>query len=508
MPAPLTHTLTWQDATFEFDAAGTLRHVTHQGRLLVLTLGLAGVDIAGTAHRPVVEEVTTDPDEVGHAGRCGPLRWRSRHGFDRTWSWRMVLENPTEEPIRVARVHLDARGAHDTVTWAHAAGAWALLTFPVPGGPLLGLRLTRGDVRRDDDWLMLSDLVLEPGQQYLITWSGQWYATPRELAATQPGWFPATLTATGREPILIRHPDAVITENGRTAEPVDGVVEVAAEGVGPVDVRVADAAGVTRLRVAAAGVGWDIGAEEARRVLGAGVRTDAEAIVLQHHRAGTGDPAAVEAALAEYLDRPSGPLTPLRIPALIAEHQRTGDPDLVDRALTVFAEVPLTRGAGLALTSIWTTANLTGLGEDPRLAAGLARIARARPEDRLFAAELGVIRGGDAAAAGTAYLELGLGRGLLGAPLPQWSPARSAYACAVLSFGYQLRGLPPAEVEATWPAGAAEVLARAEADIRCRVATDQLTARFDPGPDQRAAQARLAAGDAARAAAWLALSEH
>lgn len=507
MPAPLTHTVTWQGADFEFSDTGALQNVTQDGRLLVLTLGLAGIDIGGTAYQPVVAETTLDPDEVAHAGTCGPLRWRSRHSFDRTWSWRTILENPTKEPIRLARVHLDARGAHDTVTWAHAAGAWGLLTFPVPDGPLLALRLTRGDLRRDDDWLMLADLVLEPGQQYLITFSGEWYATPRELAAVQPAWFPAGLAATGREPILIRHPDAVVTENGREAVPVDGVVEVEAEGVGPTEVRVADAAGVTRLQISGAGVGWDIAAEEARRVLGTGVRTDAEAIVLQHRLADSADRDVAEAALTEYLDRPTGTVTPLRTHALLAEHQRTGDPELLDRALSGFAEIPLERGAGLALTTIWTTANLAGCGDDERLAAGLSRIAGARPADRWFAAELGVIRGGAGAEAGTAYLELGLGRGLLGEPLPQWSAAQVAYALAVLRFGYQLRGLPSAAVVSGWAADAAEVLARTEATVRCRVAADQLTARFDPGPDQQAAAARLASGAGAETVAWLALAD-
>lgn len=442
-------------AQVEFDEDGNLVQVAlpplgtpQPGRapLAYLSgLGVESIRIDGTDHPAQVVRAELDVDEVDQRGEAGPLAVRVRHNLDSSWRVRIGLRNGASEQVNIDRVTLAILPGADARLHLHAAGALSMITaLPTQDGggagmPLLNLRLQRGELTVRDNQLVVEDLVLGPGEGYVLSLSGQVFDTPHQIESSYPAWFPDSLDLACGDLLVISHPDGALTASGLESVVEDGVPSFAPEeGSGLGTVVVADPAGVSRLDVA-----WESPlshelARTAAEVIARGqASSDAEALVVltsgqQHLLSG----ADADRVLIDYRDRPARQLTPLRVSLLARRYGATGDSEELAAAMEAFGQVPLESGIGFAVLDLWAALQQAGNESDPRMQDGLARVSAA--DQRGIALELAAVMGPNASQ--LAELSARLGAGLPGHPWPAVGVDELAHRAALLQYGGQLVG--------------------------------------------------------------------
>ena len=372
----------------EADETGRIVAVAARSRpavpvLTLVDLGLCRVD--GTDRAWSSRDVAVDTDEIGvHAGVAGTdgMEASVRHSFSTGWTTRLLLVNHGSRTQLIDRLQLAVRAAPGQRASGLVAGSrlcWALQATDGQG-PLLAVRLAAGAVTGATvDGLELGPLRLGPGQRYVTQLRWELYATPRSVVAG-PGrdvLVSRTVYQVGESVLLPDDPDAALVVPRSVAveaveEPEVAGREVSVAGPGRHRVELRSAEGDVRLdlgwvrpltdqlgvwaagvlagpRTAAGVVAIDdlVGAIVVQAALGAGVVEDADQ---------AGD--ALDRLTARLVDRAEpdsgGSADPFEVLYLLGEHGRSGDPDVLDLALTRESQLLAQHGspppgAGLAL---------------------------------------------------------------------------------------------------------------------------------------------------------------
>ncbi len=460
-----------------------IRHPAAPQARWLLELGLGDLVVSGRRLDWGAPRVTVDTDEVevcreapgfGHAVL--------RHSFAVGWTTRLVLANDSDRPWRAVRLRLRVTTADGCRVWALATGSAALLALVATDGraPVLGARVTAGAVTgADADGLLLGPIDLGPGDRFATQLQWHWARNPRVFTERWVGANPRrTVFRPGEALALPDDPDTAVlveavSDDAAPAELTEapGQREVVVRGVGRYRVGLRSSRGSADLDVRWAPPPADLLRAAAEAVL-AGPRTRAgvvriddvgAAVLVQHALAGPGFAAA--AAAAEALDRftaradpagaprTSGATEPLLAVYLAGEHDRLGEPELLDRAVALLDATGLRPGLGIAAVRVSVALLLAGraLGDALRPVIALAGEAAAgtvspaahpglptagglevaTTELRLATLRLGPARPADLQAA---VIGLGrrLGAGLPGQPAPAADAAELAHLVAVL----------------------------------------------------------------------------
>ncbi|GAB3623985.1 hypothetical protein GCM10027418_20690 [Mariniluteicoccus endophyticus] len=365
----------------EVGADGRLhRLAVEQGSEVVRGLGPTGALVDGAYVAPTGLVAQAFDDEVEITGDLRPLRLRVRHNIDRTWQVRVQLTNPTDREVVVDRIAWELTPGADARAVVLAAGATAMLAFcplPVAGAaPVLGLRLTRGDLVVDDEGLACPRIVLAPGASWSLTLQGEWYASRVALWADLPRWFPET-AVDGRdlEDWAVDHPDAAVTGPGDRG----GVRRVT----------VAEARGTTLVDLAVAPDAADEITRTVHAAVDRGHLPDAATAVVAALGQGIGLDTRVGELLDDYAERtPDGP-SAMQV-CLWARMATLGHCGMLDRALGTAARLRPGPGTGLAAVALWTAAALEGR-DHTEIGHRVARLAdgEASPLDPATVVELG-----------------------------------------------------------------------------------------------------------------------
>jgi hypothetical protein len=490
------------------DRRGGLSAVRHRASPAVLDrLGPAEVvpdavpDGPQQADRP--PRLTMDADEVEVVDRVGPVEVVTRHSFDPAWTTRLVLRNRRPEPVRVQRWRLPWLPAADVRAWTLALGTDALvLLIPTAGTtPLLLARVTGGTVTEaDQSGLAFGPVELGPDGRQVVSLSWSWVPDPRELLRRLPGELPRTTTV----PVGDHIP---LTGDPDTAAVIDPEVDLLDAGRQPAAtanepgrhrLELRSARGTTVVELCWAPPVADLLAGTAARALG-GPRTPAgvpkltglaAAMVVQHSLV-DGRLADPEEA-AEALDlftarRPAATgLPPLWACYLLGEHQRLGEEDLLEDAVTVVtSQHGVAAGLGSAVVRSCVALLLAGRPPGPVLAAAEARLGTAAGSSaavtELRLATVRVAGGRWSAELGTDVDLLGrqLGAGLPGRAVLPLPPVDQAQLAAVLRLVPEELGIGLAR---RWGSPAAAIADRAGLELAARLVAAQPGGEGAAGP--------------------------
>lgn len=321
---------------------------------------------------PVEPEVRVDVDEVEVVHTFpGRLRVVVRHTFATGWGVRLAFVSLAPHPQQVERAQLRLEPGPRCVAWALTLGVTgAYAVSPASGtGPLLGGLLRLGSVRdATPDGLELSPFTLAPDGRHVAQLQWDWYATPRAFGQERYGAAPSALFPATGEVVQVRVDDdvaVVMPEGPADAHRGRGRLELvsAVRGRFPVELRSARGTIAFSLQ-------WVDRAEELLASLAEGVLSAerssagvvklpdvAAALVVQHalgaNRVDDPDDAAEALDLFTARLTGSGSLTPVHAAYLCREHDRLGDPDLLDEAWAALRD--RTRpapGLGLAATQL------------------------------------------------------------------------------------------------------------------------------------------------------------
>ncbi|HEU5485428.1 MAG TPA: hypothetical protein VFU98_11010, partial [Microlunatus sp.] len=505
----------------ETDSSGRLLAVRPRSRpeieyLSSIALGACRID--GVDHRWSVRETATDADEITAQAAAGGLEASLRHSVSTGWTTRILLVNPGAAPLTVDRLQLAVRLADGQRASGVAAGSrlcWAVQ--PRDGdGPLLGVRCTAGGVSAANaDGFELGPLRLSAGQRYVTQLRWELYATARSVVSG-PGrdvLVIRTVFEVGESVLLPDDPDAALVVPPEVAvdtvdDPEFAGREVSVHDPGRHRLELRSAEGDVRLDLS-----WVRPLTEQLRVwataLLAGPRTAAgvavvddlaAAIVLQAALgSGALDDAeqaadALDRQTARLLDRfesgRGGALGPFEVLYLLGEHGRSGDPDVLDLALTretdlVARAEPAPPGLGLAVLR-----TVLAAADAPERVATVVQLAI----ERVIAGQRRAATGGDAEdAEDAARLELllavrpllpaddhlqqqvsalvrrlgaALGAGLPGRLLTPPPPAEHAHLVAVLRMLPE-DGVPG--VTRTWGTSSTLLAARVTSEVLDRL---------------------------------------
>lgn len=447
----------------------------------------------GTALVWSAPEASVDDDELelGHTSAAG-VGLVLRHSFAAGWTIRVVFVNHTPEPVMLT-AELAWEPAAECAAWALAAGATGAYAIPGPAGRgrLLGGELVLGTCDRvSDGSIGLGRVRLGPQERYVVQWRWDWYASPRAFSRRRSGAVPRDLVLSENETACIAaDDDQAVVAPGLDLVRRSGHLEFSSPGGHRVAMEVRSARGVTAYEVQwVEPLGEVLAALGEQLLTGPRSRTgvarlpNVDAALVLQHLLGCGrvdDPDDADDALGLLVSRGSPPgSADARWTALLAgEYERTGDPDLLDRAtadLLAFA-VPVP-GLGLAAAQVCVSRLTRGWPVDSVLDQ-LTRLAVSEGGDlgslaitlelRLTSARRATRDAGDRSVVEEGVRQLGaaLGAGLPGRPVRPLPIDQQAYLAVVLGLlpedlGARYRpewGLRPTEVART---AGAEVVAR------------------------------------------------
>lgn len=436
-----------------------------------------------------------DEAEFGFTSESG-LGLVVRHSFTADWGVRLAFANHTLDPVTVS-AELAWAPAAECPAWAlpaGATGAYAILG-PDGRGPLLGGDLVLGTCDRVTTTVIgLGRLELGSLERRVVQWRWAWFPNPGTFNRNR-------FSAVPRDLVLPENESARIVADEDTAVVAPGVetlrrgphLELSSTGGHRVTVEVRSRRGVTDFDLE-----WVEPLDEALTVLGdallAGPRSRAGVVVLPDVdaalviqrllvRGQAGDPDQADDALGLFTTRAAdAPGGDGRRPSLLCgEFERTGDPDLLERAtadlLGLDRPAP---GLGLAAVQVCVARLSLGWSLGPVLAQ-LGRLAGAADSDGLdrLAADLelrltAAPRGADGdpesgrwVGAGIRRIGAVLGAGLRGRPVRPLPVDQQAYLAVVLGLlpeGLGTRSRPE------WGVAPHDVARRVEAQVLARLA--------------------------------------
>ncbi|GAA3608419.1 hypothetical protein GCM10022236_07710 [Microlunatus ginsengisoli] len=447
-----------------------------------------------------------DADEVESTlVAAGALEITVRHMFVAGWQTRFVLSNPATRPITlgVTWPWLVDPGA---VGWAVADGAEAaLFVQPHDGaGPILVGRLRQGAVVRfDEQGLALPEIVLDPGGRYVLGWDWDWLTEPSAYGRRWATLHPTVTTLVRGEVVLLpAGPDvALVVPDGIAVERDDELCALTAAEPRTAAVELRSARGLHVVRLTWTPTATELLAAVAGKLLAAprgrtGVvrlpGLDA-AVVVQHAlRAEAVDaPDDAQDALDQFTARfepdvldPAGPDAAFGALFLAGEFERTGEPELLDRAAAqVLRATRPAPGLGVAATRV--CAGLIVAGASPQavmdhlIALAGRPAADAEPDDPLDRLALSVLtrhlhaadHQDDALVRAVLALGTELGSGLPGDPVRPWPAERLGRLLATFAT------LPDGVAEPTrraWGVPAADLAARRTPTLIARLVGEPL----------------------------------
>lgn len=465
------------------DAAGCL---AGGGRVRVWS---GGTKVVWSPPRAAVD---VDELELDHTSTAG-VGLVLRHSFAAGWSIRVALVNHTLEPV-VLTAELDWAPAPDRAAWVLAAGATGAYAVPGPDGlgPLLGGELVIGTCPQiSDRGIGLGRVELGPLERHVVQWRWDWYADPRAFSRSRFAAVPRDLVLRENETARIAaDDDTAVVAPGLDLVRRGGHLEFTSGGGQRVAIEVRSARGVTAYEVdwvdqlieVLAPLGeWLLAGSRSRTGVVRLADVDA-ALVLQYllGRGRIDEPDEADDALGLFIHRVASarPADARWIALLAGEYERTGDPDLLDRATAglLAVEAPV-RGLGLAAAQVCVAGLTQGRPLDTVLdhLAGLTgregndldAVATAL-ELRLTSARRPATGGDDqrVVAGGVRQLGTALGAGLRGRPVRPLPVDQQAYLAVVL-------GLLPEDLGARtrpeWGVRPTEVARTAEAEVLARL---------------------------------------
>lgn len=497
-------------ATITLDDQGSVVRVSHDRDPDETWLVGGGVPEVVVAAQPLdwtFEELVIDLDEVEIERSCWPLSATVRHVFAERWGVQLTLQNLSDRSVAIDSCSLSWRSDPRRAAWAlaaGAAGAYALSPLDAASldtsdgrGLIFGGVLAGGtcdDI--DADALRSDPITMAPGGLQVLRWNWDWFESPADFTATRHRDVPWTFYRQTGELIRITS-DAdtaiVITGDGlaeveRSAEEVD--LEACGEGRSVVEL--SSARGTTRYSIQVPkrqAMLVSRAADDALRgpSTAAGVVKLADvhaALAVQQALLGgdVDDRVGAEDALELFLARrlENLPTDPLLTSFAATEAERTGEPDLLRAAIGWWAGpsgfIP---GLGLALGPLYLAALTQGLAA-PQLPRWWGRVESpigAQSHPIAWAAELEHLMIAGSHPPGTdqtsrrlqAASAVGswLGAGFKGTAVRPLPVADVAYLATVLRLcGEDLSG----QLTTRWGYGPTEVVERAQAEVRWRIA--------------------------------------
>ncbi|MCW2802322.1 MAG: hypothetical protein JWN06_539 [Propionibacteriaceae bacterium] len=380
----------------DLDADGQVRSVSNASlpdQCRLRGAAVSEVVIAGQVYEVGPPEQQADADEVELSYLVADrLRIVVRHTFAAGWGLRIAFSTVDRAPLVLDDVTVTLRPGPDQVGWALAAGAEAsYAALPPPGrGPLLAGVLQLGSVERvTSDGLQLGRIELAGTGRYVVQWHWDWYDTPLDFARSRHPTIPASLFAVVGEILEMGRDDdaALIVSGDLEMTETDEQLELASDLAGSYEVEQRSARGTTRVALRWVPTVEEIICDRAEAALlqprtGAGLVRLArlpDAMVMQYALAqalvsDTDDAAeALDLFTARLTaDEPAGetdgqPL-PLVAAYLSGEYARTGEQDLLDRAVEIILGArSAAPGLGIAALQVCLALMLTGRPVEPIL---------------------------------------------------------------------------------------------------------------------------------------------
>ena len=437
--------------------------------------------------------VGADVDEVEfrYLGR-DDLGLVVRHSFAAGWTVRVTFANHTLDPLALV-AELAWVPAATSQAWALAAEATGAYAISAPGGtgPLLGGELVLGTCDAvSAESIGLGRFTLDPLGRHVVQWRWDWFDHPQAFHQDRFVDVPRDLVLPDSETARIAADDDVAL--------VAPGVEVARRGgqlelwssPGMATVQLSSRRGVTRYELEWVAPLDEVLAEIGERLLRgprnpAGlvrlVDLDAALVVQRLLRMGAaGDPDDTDDALRLFESRLEADaiIDGRGIAFLCGEFERTGEPDLLDRAtvglLGLTDPVP---GLGLATAQVCVARLSLGWPVEPVLAHLAAVTAASEAGEDLgptaVALELRLVGASRAAGAEpeavkawSTRIGTGLGAGLRGRPVRPLPVDRQAYLATVLRLLPEPLG---GRVRPDWGCRPQEVARRAEAEVLARL---------------------------------------
>lgn len=484
-------------------------HDQHPTQTWLVGGGVPEVVIDGQPLVWTVEQIAEDVDEVEIESSSWPVSATVRHTFMERWGVRLTLNNLSDEPVLIDSASLSWRSDPRRAAWAlaaGAAGAYAIPSldactcdapFPDPAGPLLGGVLASGVCAAvDDDALRSGPVTLAPGGLFVLQWNWEWYDSPADFTAARHRDVPWTGYLQAGDSIRIEA-DAdtavVVTGDGVVEEEgsIDEVV-VAASAEGDFTVELSSARGTTRYLIHVSQHQEVLVSRAADRALRGPVTAAGvvklpdvhSALAVQQALLGAqvDDPVTAEDALELFIARrlEDSRADALLISLAATEAERTGEEETLRAAIRWWAApAEFTPGLGLALSPLCLAAVAAG-ASSPRQPEWWGRLASASDEANgpiAWAVELEQLMIGGLHPSGTetksrqlrAAQAVGswLGAGLKGEAVRRLPAADIAYLATVLPLCGEQLSTP---LEQSWAHGTADVVVRAQAEVRWRVA--------------------------------------
>lgn len=367
--------------------------------------GLVRVALGGAELSWSAPTAAVDVDEVEFAFAAAEgMGLVVRHSFAAGWVVRVALVNHTLDPLSVT-AELAWAPAPECPAWVLAAGVTGAYAIPGPDGEgsLLGGELVLGLCDRiSEEGIGLGPVEVGPLERRVVQWRWGWYANPRAFSRNRFAQVPRDLVLPENESAqILADDDAAVVAPGVDMVRQGSHLELASGGGHRVGVEVRSHRGVTAYDMEWVPSLDDVLAELGNGLL-AGPRSRAgvvvlpdldAALVVQHvlARGGADNPDEADDALGLFAARTAETEAAdgRAVSLLCGEFERTGDPDLLERATANLVQLPRpVPGLGLAAAQLCVARLTSGEPLDPVL-THLGRLAGAADDDALdLAADL------------------------------------------------------------------------------------------------------------------------